>query len=171
VLLSLRTNPTRQGAEEEKAFVPCSPHRSKNRTQLATFSIPGSNAFPCRFHGTGQNRGGSEREKNDFESRGQLREKIGSILMSQYQRVAPAKVRRCLVRWVSLLVIRLSGRFNLHQLNRRRSPDFDSFGRAQGDNHVVNVRTKIETEGPLRNFIVKVIRTIVPTAALQYRHR
>jgi hypothetical protein len=27
VLLSLRTKPTRQGAEEEKAFVPCSPHR------------------------------------------------------------------------------------------------------------------------------------------------
>jgi hypothetical protein len=29
VLLSLRTNQTRQGAEEEKAFVPCSPHRSR----------------------------------------------------------------------------------------------------------------------------------------------
>ena len=27
MLLSLRTNQTRQGAEEEKAFVPCSPHR------------------------------------------------------------------------------------------------------------------------------------------------
>jgi hypothetical protein len=27
VLLSLRTKPTRQGAEDEKAFVPCSPHR------------------------------------------------------------------------------------------------------------------------------------------------
>src|SRR5713101_6499896 len=26
-LISLRTNQTRQGAEDEKAFVPCSPHR------------------------------------------------------------------------------------------------------------------------------------------------
>jgi hypothetical protein len=33
VLLSLRTNQTRQGAEEEKAFVPCSPHRIPSGTE------------------------------------------------------------------------------------------------------------------------------------------